>query len=217
MADGYLDIAITPSVVAAQDANGSRAALSRFADQRQFEGLTQVETDFIAARDSFYMATVSETGWPYVQHRGGPVGFLQVVDNRRLAFADFRGNRQYISLGNLAVNNRAALILMDYPNRRRLKIYAHAEEKRLDEEQSLAEILKKQGYKAKAERAFVLNVDAFDWNCPQHIVPRFTAHEVEVALAPIRARLAQLEAENRDLRQRIGEERLDASEKTTSE
>lgn len=217
MADGYLDIAGTPSVVAAQEANGSRAALSRFADHRQFEGLTQVEIDFIAARDSFYMATVSETGWPYVQHRGGPVGFLQVLDNRRLAFADFRGNRQYISLGNLAVNNRAGLILMDYPNRRRLKLYAHVEEKQLDAEQSLTETLKKQGYKAKAERAFVLNVDAFDWNCPQHIVPRFTAREVEVALVPIRARLVQLETENRDLRQRIGEERADAIERTSGE
>ena len=124
MAYGFLDIATTPSVEAAQVANGSRDLWEDSTVDREFGRLTPREVDFIAARDSFYMATVSETGWPYVQHRGGPPGFLQLLDETTLAFADFRGNRQYISLGNIAANDRAALILVDYVHRRRLKIYA---------------------------------------------------------------------------------------------
>jgi predicted pyridoxine 5'-phosphate oxidase superfamily flavin-nucleotide-binding protein len=120
------------------------------------------------------MATVSESGWPYVQHRGGPAGFLHVIDDTTLAFADFRGNRQYISLGNVTANGRVALLVMDYLNRRRLKIYARIEVKDLKTDPELAKILALQGYRAKPERAFLLHVEAFDWNCPQHITPRFS-------------------------------------------
>jgi uncharacterized protein len=203
MAYGFLDIAETPSVKAAQAANGSAALWENFKGDRDFSRFTAAEREFIAARDSFYMASVSETGWPYVQHRGGPTSFLRVIDDRTLAFADFRGNRQYISLGNVAANDRVALFLMDYPNRRRLKIYARIETKDLTADLSLTEKLMTPGYKAKPERAFVLHLEAFDWNCPQHITPRFTEAEIDSALMPVRTRIAQLEAENKMLREKL--------------
>ena len=146
------------------------------------------------------MATVSETGWPYIQHRGGPRGFLKVVDDKTLAFADYRGNRQYVSVGNLAADDRAALILMDYAGRARLKIYAHVEALPLDADPSLAERVAAPGYKARVERILLLHVKAFDWNCPQHITPRFTEAEIDVAVEPLRERLAALEAENAELK-----------------
>jgi predicted pyridoxine 5'-phosphate oxidase superfamily flavin-nucleotide-binding protein len=203
MTYAFMDIAATPSVKAAQTANGSGAYWANFKGDRAFDRLTDAEAAFIAARDSFYMATVSESGWPYVQHRGGPPGFLRVLDEKTLAFADFRGNRQYISIGNAAANDRASLILMDYPNRRRLKIYARVEMKDLNTDAALAEKLTLPGYKAKPERAILLHLEAFDWNCPQHITPRFSEAELAPALAPIRARLKQLEAENKTLREKL--------------
>ena len=201
MAYGFLDIASTPSVKAAQAANGSAELFARFSGDRTFDRFTEAEAQFIAARDSFYLATVSETGWPYVQHRGGPPGFLRLIDDRTLAFADFRGNRQYISLGNLNANNRAALMLMDYPNRRRMKIYARIEVKELSDE--LAAKVLPPGYKARPERVIVLHLEAFDWNCPQHITPRFSEAELQNALGPVRRHLEQLEAENKLLREEL--------------
>jgi predicted pyridoxine 5'-phosphate oxidase superfamily flavin-nucleotide-binding protein len=203
MAHDYLDIAATPSVRAAQAANGSAALSSKVRVHKESDRFTVAEKEFIATRDSFYMATVSESGWPYVQHRGGPVGFLHVIDDTTLAFADFRGNRQYISLGNVTANGRVALLIMDYPNRRRLKIYAHIDVKDLKTDPELAKILTLEGYRAKPERAFLLHVEAFDWNCPQHITPRFSQQEIETALSPVRMRIAQLEAENKMLREKL--------------
>jgi predicted pyridoxine 5'-phosphate oxidase superfamily flavin-nucleotide-binding protein len=203
MAYGFLDIAGTPSVKAAQAANGSDGLWIDFKGKRAFDRFTPAEAQFIAARDSFYMATVSESGWPYVQHRGGPHGFLRVLDEKTLAFADFRGNRQYISLGNAAANDRVALILMDYPNRRRLKIYARIEAKDLGADAALAASLALPGYKAKPERAFLLHLEAFDWNCPQHITPRFSEAELATAFALVRARLEELEVENKALRDKL--------------
>jgi hypothetical protein len=203
MGYGFMDIAATPSVKAAQVANGSDAYWADFKGDRAFDRFTAAVAQFIAARDSFYMATVSESGWPYVQHRGGPPGFLRVLDEKTLAFADFRGNRQYISIGNAAANDRASLILMDYPNRRRLKIYAHIEIKDLNTDAAFAESVTLPGYKAKPERAILFHLEAFDWNCPQHITPRFSEAELGPALAPIRARLEQLEAENKALREKL--------------
>lgn len=200
---GFLDIASTPSVKAAQAANGSAelwADLQSGKSDRTFDRFTPAEAQFIAARDSFYMATVSETGWPYVQHRGGPPGFLRVLDETTLALPDFRGNRQYITLGNATANDRVALILMDYVNRRRLKIYARLEVRDLAADPELAEKLALPGYKARPERALLLRLKAFDWNCPQHITPRFTEAELAKTLAPVRTRLEQLEAENKALR-----------------
>jgi predicted pyridoxine 5'-phosphate oxidase superfamily flavin-nucleotide-binding protein len=146
------------------------------------------------------MASVSETGWPYVQHRGGPAGFLTLLDEKTLAFADYRGNRQYISVGNIAGDNRAALILMDYAGRARLKIYAHVEAVPLDANPDLAQRVADPGYKGRPERILLLHLVAFDWNCPQHITPRFTEAEIANAMAPLRQRLAELEAENAALR-----------------
>jgi uncharacterized protein len=204
MARGFLDIAGTPSVKAAQAANGVAARSTAGDADTEHARFTAAEAQFIAARDNFYLASVSETGWPYVQHRGGPLGFLRVIDDSTLAFADFRGNRQYISLGNITANDRVALLLMDYANRRRLKIYARIEAKDLNAEPRLAEALALPGYRAKPERLFVLRLEAFAWNCPQHITPRFTEQEIGAALAPVRARIAQLEAENKMLRDKLG-------------
>jgi uncharacterized protein len=199
----FLDIASTPSVRAAQAANGSRGMWEQFAGHRAFDRFTESERDFIEARDSFYMATVSQTGWPYVQHRGGPQGFLKVLDETTLGFADFRGNQQYVSLGNIHADDRVALILMDYPHRARLKILAHMEERDLKADPALAERLATPGYRGKAERAFLLHLETFDWNCQQHITPRFTIAEIEVAVTPLHQRIAALEAENAALRAQL--------------
>ena len=203
MAYGFLDIASTPAVRAAQEANGSGEYWASFKGDRPFDRFTEAEAAFIAERDSLYMATVSESGWPYVQHRGGPPGFIRVLDEKTLAIPDFRGNRQYISTGNLAANDRAALILMDYPHRRRLKIYAHVEARDLAPIRNWPRNSPCPSYRAKVERGLVIHLVAFDWNCPQHIMPRFSEAELAPALAPIRARLEALEAENKALRDEL--------------
>ena len=203
MAYGFLDIATTPSVRVAQAAMGAERHWEDFKGDRAFDRLTPDVSAFIAARDSFYMATVSETGWPYVQHRGGAPGFLHVVDDRTLAFADYRGNRQYISVGNLAANDRASLILVDYPARARLKMYVRVDAVSLEADPALAARVAVPGYAAKAERTLLLHLEAFDWNCRQHIVPRFTEAEIAAAVEPLRDRLAALEAENAALRARL--------------
>jgi len=200
MSNGFLDIAKTPSVLAAQAANGSAGLYDKVVAKRPSNRFSETEAAFIAARDSFYMASVSESGWPYVQYRGGPPGFLKLINETTLAFPDFRGNRQYISLGNVTAENRVALILMDYPRRRRLKLYGRIEARDLMAEPELAERLALSDYRAVVERAFVLRLEAFDWNCPQHITPRFTVMEVAMASAPLTGRLAELEAENKELR-----------------
>ncbi|WP_019867501.1 pyridoxamine 5'-phosphate oxidase family protein [Methylovulum miyakonense] len=202
MAMAFADITFTPSVKAAQSLYGSREKNRRFELTDEARNvLTPQETGFIAQRDSFYQATVSETGWPYVQHRGGPVGFLKVLDNRTLGFADFRGNVQYLSVGNLNANNRISLFLMDYANRRRLKVWgtvriAHAH----DEPELLAE-LEVPSYRARVERGIVIRVEAYDWNCPQHITPRYSQAEVDQVIAPLLAEIEQLKT--RSLNDRI--------------
>ena len=200
MSYGFMNIALTPSVRAAQAAMGADHLWQDFKGHREFDRFTHNEAAFIAERDSFYMASVSETGWPYVQHRGGPRGFLKLVDDRTLAFADYRGNRQYISTGNLAANDRACLLLMDYAGRARLKIYAHVEQVALDADAALTELVTVPGYKAKIERIFRIRLESFDWNCPQHITQRFTEEEVNEAVRPLRERLGALEAEIAGLR-----------------
>jgi predicted pyridoxine 5'-phosphate oxidase superfamily flavin-nucleotide-binding protein len=158
--------------------------------------LTEEEAEFIRSRDSFYMATITENGWPYVQHRGGPPGFLRVLDSKRLAFADYRGNRQLLSTGNLATNDRVALFLMDYPRRTRLKILGHATIMDAREHPGLVEQLQLAEAKDRRliERVFTIHVVGFDWNCPAHITPRFTAAEIEEIVAPLKKRIAELEA-----------------------
>ena len=203
MSYGFLDIAVTPGVRAVQAKMGAARIWQDFKGDRSFDHFTADEAAFIAERDSFYMATVSETGWPYVQHRGGPRGFLKRVDDRTLAFADYRGNRQYISAGNLSTDDRACLFLMDYRRRARLKVYAHVETLALNDEPALTELVTEPEYGAKLERIFRLRLESFDWNCPQHITPRCTEHEVAQAVVPLQDRLTQLEAENAELRARL--------------
>ena len=205
MGYGFMDIAATPGVKAAQAAMGVTHMWENFQGHREFNRFGPDEAAFIAERDSFYMATVSETGWPYVQHRGGPAGFLKVIDPTTLAFADYRGNRQYISLGNLGSDDRAALILMDYMRRARMKMFVHVQAVGLEEDPALAEAVAVAGYKARPERILKLKLEAFDWNCPQHITPRFTEAEVAAGLRPIREKIAALEAENAALKARLGE------------
>lgn len=203
----FLDLASSASVRAAQAQMGVDQLWTPGAVDRQFERFTPDEVAFIGQRDSFYMASVSESGWPYVQHRGGPPGFLKVIDEVTLAFADYRGNRQYISVGNVDADDRVALILVDYPRRARLKILAHAERLALDADPDLLAKVMDSGYRAKPERIFRLRLAAFDWNCPQHITPRFTEAEIERAVQPLRERLESLEAENRRLRDQLANAR----------
>ncbi len=199
----FLDLATSASVRAAQAEMGVDQLWTPGAVDRQSERFTPDEVAFIAQRDSFYMASVSQSGWPYVQHRGGPPGFLKVIDEVTLAFADYRGNRQYISVGNVDADDRVALILVDYPRRARLKILAHAERVTLDADADLLAKVTDGGYRAKPERIFKLRLAAFDWNCPQHITPRFTEAEIERAVQPLRERLEGLESENRRLREQL--------------
>ncbi len=179
MARAFAEIAFTPSVRAAQARYGSAKAGERFLsdgiDRR--DTLTENEASFIQARDGFYLGTVSEDGWPYIQFRGGPPGFLSVLDERTIAWVDFRGNGQYLSAGNLGANDRVSLFLMDYPNRRRLKLWGRAQIVDAAENPGLVEALFPAGYKAVPERVVSVTIAAYDWNCPQHIPQRLTAEE----------------------------------------
>ncbi len=178
MGHEYIDIAFTPAVKAVQQQMGSRDNYAAWEGAEQTNHLLgEAERQFIAARDSFYMATVSATGWPYLQHRGGPRGFMRVLDEPTLGFADFSGNRQYISTGNLLGNNRASLFFMDYPNRTRLKLYGYASVVSLDQTATLAK-LESSYYRARVERGFQIRVAGFDWNCRQHITPRYSEAEL---------------------------------------
>lgn len=196
----FLEIARTPGVVAAEERNGSAKFFENFKGHRDFDRLSENERDFLAARDSFYMATISESGWPYVQHRGGPKGFLKVLDEKTMGFADFRGNLQYISLGNIATRDKTSLFFMDYPNRTRLKMFVHTEERSLAGDPALSAALSLPGYKAKVERALIFHLEAFDWNCPQHITPRYTKEELQPMFDGLESQLRQLQAENKRLR-----------------
>jgi len=189
MARAFAEIAFTPNVRAVQKRQKSADGYGKLLapDIPRQDRLGQAEAAFVASRDGFYQATVSETGWPYVQFRGGPVGFLKVLDERTLAYADFRGNLQYVSAGNLAGNDRVSLILMDYPNRRRLKVWGRARLVDSTENPDLVRRLDDPAYGAQPERAVVIAVQAFDWNCPQHIPRRLTEAEWEAELGPSRA------------------------------
>jgi predicted pyridoxine 5'-phosphate oxidase superfamily flavin-nucleotide-binding protein len=192
----FADIAFTPSVRAAQARYGSCEANAGLeaAGDRQDE-ITDFEREFIEERDGFYMATVSESGWPYVQFRGGPPGFLKVIDRKTLGFADFRGNVQYLSVGNLGAGGRVMLFLMDYAERRRLKLWGRATVVGCDEDAARVAALQVPGYKARVERAIVIHVEAIDWNCPQHITPRYTEAEVRAWAAPLLQELETLRAQ----------------------
>lgn len=192
MGNKFAELAFTDTVKRLQEADGSRQSYARMeAGPDSNFLLSEREAAFIGMRDSFYMATVSETGWPYVQHRGGPAGFVHVLDEKTLGIPDFNGNRQFVSTGNLQVDDRVSLFFMDYPNRARLKLLGRA--KSTTDPEILQE-LSLDGYAATIERAFLIEVASFDWNCPQHITPRFTVDDIESAVAPLQARIAELEA-----------------------
>ena len=199
MPQSVSDVAFTPAVKAAQSRLGSREGYARMEAKGGWrDTITPELAQFIAERDSFYIATASADGQPYIQHRGGPKGFLKVLDDRTLGFADFAGNRQYISLGNLSENDRAQLFLMDYAGRRRIKVWGRA---RVDEDDpALVERLIDPGYKARPERAFVFEIEAWDVNCPQHITPRYAEAEIAPAIERLQRHVAELETELANLR-----------------
>ena len=204
MTDNFTELAFTESVKAQQEKYGTRAAYSRMERGGKFRNqLTWQENSFIKTRDSFYISSVGKNGWPYMQFRGGPKGFLKAIDDHTLAFADFRGNGQYITTGNFNDNNKTVLFLMDYPNKKRLKIWAETEVLDPADHPELAEQLVQPNYEATVERIIVFKVQAFDWNCPQHITPRYTQEEAGGSMLKLESRIAELEAENKNLRYRI--------------
>lgn len=196
MTNVFPQLTFTPSVLAAQSRDGGGARFARHPDpddEPTNQRLGDEEAEFIAAQRSFYIASISETGWPYVQHRGGPRGFLKVLDPQTLAFADFAGNRQLISVGNLTADDRVALILVDYGFRVRLKILGHLTIRNLPVDDPLAATLLTPGYRARAQRVMTIHVEGFDWNCPQHIPVRIDAEDVERLLTERDKRIAELE------------------------
>ena len=200
MAHNFGSLVFTPLVKALQEKYGSRRQYARMgAGQTASDRLGPDESAFIAERDSFYIATVGATGWPYIQHRGGAKGFLKVVDERTIAFADFRGNKQFITTGNLGSDNRVALIMVDYPGQARLKILGRAEI--FEGPGDWVNRVQMPGDATPVERAYVIQVEAFDWNCPQHITPRFTEEQIRDALASFERRQEELEREIKTLRE----------------
>jgi uncharacterized protein len=204
MTKSFGSLVFTPAVKALQERYGSRQQYARMEELGSSSGgLGPDEREFISERDTFYMASLGATGWPYVQHRGGAKGFLKVIDERTIAFADFRGNKQYVTTGNLMTDNRVALILMDYPRQLRLKILGRVEI--LEGEQAKEWLLKVRDPASKAvtERVYVIRVEAFDWNCQQHIIPRFTEEEIREVLEPVEKQMQKLQEENQKLREEL--------------
>ena len=193
MAAKFMEMVLTPAVQQAQDKYFGKHQV--VTNPLETDAMTSSEAYFIASRDSFYMATVSETGWPYLQHRGGPPGFVKVLGPNLIGFADFKGNRQLISTGNLEVTDRAALFMMDYPHRTRLKLLGHARVLDARENPELLAELAPEPLRNKVERLFLIQVISYDWNCPQYITSRFTAAEVEEYAAGLKARITELEAQ----------------------
>ena len=193
MAAKYLDLTFTDAVCRAQAEYYGKVGKVVGAPER--DSLSQAEAEFIAARDSFYLGSISESGWPYIQHRGGPQGFLRVINETTLAFADYKGNRQLLTTGNVSVNERVALFLMDYKNRERLKILGHA---RIEDARTHPELVAQIAdpkMQSVVERLVFIDVVSFDWNCPKYITPRYSAEEVEEYVGPLKMRIAEIEVQ----------------------
>ena len=206
MSESFYEIAFTPGVKEQQSEHNSRRQYERMEKSAPLgeDTLGPAEQDFLQRRDSFYMASVSETGWPYLQHRGGPKGFVRVINPSLIGFADLRGNKQYVSLGNFEHDPRVALFFMDYPYQTRLKILGRVEIHEHDREApALIESFRPANQADVIERVILIHVEGFDWNCPQHITPRYTIEELEDVLTPIREKLTKLEAENAALRETL--------------
>ena len=204
MTKSFGSLVFTPVVKALQERYGSRRQYARM-EQLGYapQGLGPDEKEYLSETDTFYMASLGQTGWPYVQHRGGPKGFLKVIDNNTLAFADFRGNKQYINTGNLMTDNRVALILVDYPRQLRLKILGRVEIFEGEKAKDWLARVRDPDYKAVTERVYVIRIEAFDWNCQQHITPRFTVEEIRTVLQPIEEQMQKLHQQNKELRQKL--------------
>ncbi len=198
-------LVFTPLVKQLQERYGSRRQYERMEKDATQDRLTPFEIEFLGERDSFYWATIGATGWPYVQHRGGPRGFLKVIDERTLALGDFRGNKQYISTGNLLSDDRVAMIMVDYPRQARLKILGRVKVLEGEAAQSWLPRVRMPGEKSVIERVFVIHLEAFDWNCPQHITPRYTAEEIREGMQAVEKRVQALEQENESLRRQLAE------------
>jgi predicted pyridoxine 5'-phosphate oxidase superfamily flavin-nucleotide-binding protein len=202
MARNFAEIAFSDAAKELQEKYGSRNSYSRMEKFSEVNGLTDGEFTFIENQNSFYLSSIGSNGFPYIQHRGGPKGFLKVLDSKRVGFIDFTGNKQYVSVGNIATNAKVSLIMVDYPRKARLKIYAKAEVIQLEEQPELYDLLDLDDYKFRPERMFVLHIEAYDWNCPQHITPRYTVDDVETALIPQQKHIAKLEQEIRELKEK---------------
>jgi len=203
MAANYQSVAFGEETKRLQEKYGSRSAYARVEKTSFYDGLSENETAFIAERDGFYMASNGKDGFPYIQYRGGPAGFLKIIDSQTIGFLDFSGNKQYISAGNLKVNDKVALIIMDYARKARLKIYARAEIVELGADSALEHLLDLHGYKGKPERIIKLRIEAYDWNCPQHIVQRFTIPEIEDAFAAQKDYIIALKQEIESLKSKV--------------
>jgi len=203
MAKNFAEIAFTETVKKLQEKHGSRKSYERMEKFNVVNGLTSNETTFIQNRDSFYLASIGVKEFPYIQHRGGPKGFLKIIDSKRIGFIDFAGNKQYVSVGNIATNNNVSLIMIDYPTRTRLKIFAKAEVVELKDNQELFDQLDLEDYKFRPERMMVFYIEAYDWNCPQHIKPRYTVDEINDAFLPQQDYIAKLETEIKELKGKL--------------
>jgi len=201
MGHKFAEIAFTDTVKSIQSDMGSRKMYTRMEDEPEDYNhlIGPNEAAFISARDSLYMATVSETGWPYVQHRGGPQGFVKILDEKTLAMPDFRGNRQYVSVGNLIKDDRVSLFFMDYANKTRLKLLGRVSLVGLDKPE-IIEKLQMPDYRGHIERGFVITIEGFDWNCPQHITERYTMPDIEKSVSALQERIIELETQLADLK-----------------
>lgn len=206
MAKNYAELAFTSAIKVMQEKMGSRGNYSRMEKFSYVDGLTNSEVQFIGQRDSFYLASIGENNFPYIQHRGGSKGFLKVLNPNQIGFIDFVGNKQYITVGNMASNNNVSLILVDYPSRARLKIFAKARIVELDDNPELYNLLDLSEYKFRPERMLVMDIEAYDWNCPQHITPRYTLEEINDAFQSQRNYTQKLEEEIKELKFKLKEQ-----------
>lgn len=201
----YPKLAFTDVVKTLQEKLGSRTTYKRVEKMTYVDGLTPIEIQFLGQLDSFYMASFGENGYPYIQHRGGPKGFVKVIDDQTIGLIDFTGNKQYISLGNISVNPKVSLIFVSYPMRARLKMYAEAEIVEIDDRPELFDFLKPEDYKFRPERILLFHIKAYDWNCPQHITPKYSLLEIDEITAPKDRQIEELKQEVERLKQQLAE------------
>jgi len=195
----YQELAFSDAIKEIQEKKGSRTSYARMEKMSYTDGLTDQEMAFIESQDSFYMASYGENEYPYIQHRGGPQGFIKIIDANTIGIVDFVGNRQYISSGNISKNPKVAIIMVAYPQRARLKLYAEAEILDVENNPDLYEKLKPEAYKFKPEQMMIFKIKAYDWNCPQHIIPRYTVAEIKEVFDLQKKHIAELEKQVKDL------------------